>query len=118
MMRGKMSESIKPSHKNRKKKAVLLVLVLLLVHGAGGFVLSKSPRVRLLLSVVHFSETPLKSPEYLLYNIDIMELFRDYGNGDVQISGQAAYLYSLEKLDWREIREDTSSFVQRVLDKL
>ena len=32
--------------------------------------------------------------------------------------GQASYLYSLEELDWREIREDTSSFVQRVLDKL
>ena len=84
-----MSESIKPNHKNKKKNIAILVLVLLLVFSAGGFVLSKSPRVRMLLSVVHFSETTLKSPEYLLYNIDIMELFRDYGNGDVQISGKA-----------------------------
>lgn len=84
-----MSESIKPNHKNKKKNIAILVLVLMFVLGAGGFVLSKSPRVRMLLSVVHFSETTLKSPEYLLYNIDIMELFRDYGNGDVQIGGKA-----------------------------
>ncbi len=108
MMRGRMSENIKPNRKNRKKRFAILVLVLLLVLGACGFVLSKSPRVRMLLSVVHFSETTLKSPEYLLYNIDIMELFRDYGNGDVQVSGKAG-LVNIDGVDLDAAR----SFQQR-----
>ena len=62
----------------------------------------------------------------LVFSRDEETLAEGYFKGNVMpakklpdvFNGQATYLYSLEELDWREIREDTSSFVQRVLDKL
>lgn len=71
----------------RKIIGVILIAVALLVC-IGLYQASQNPRVRMLLSVVHFTESTLEDPGYLLHDIDIMELCRDYANGDTQITGR------------------------------
>lgn len=77
-----------------KKKPVIVTLIVLLcvtLIGGIGFTFirhSKNMRIRMLLSVVHFATGTLKDDAYLLHNIDIMEMFRDYGNGTVSIEGK------------------------------
>jgi hypothetical protein len=58
------------------------------VLATAGLVLAGNPRVRLLWAVRHFSEQTLENPEYLLYDVDIMELFQDYANGDIAVDGR------------------------------
>lgn len=48
-----------------------------------------NPSVRILASVVNFSESTLKSPDYLAYNIDLKDLFRNYTNSDIRYTGSA-----------------------------
>ncbi|SDH24756.1 hypothetical protein SAMN05421493_10112 [Pseudobutyrivibrio sp. 49] len=54
-----------------------------------------NPSMRILASVVHFSETTLKSPDYLAYNIDLKDLFINYTNADIDYSGNA-YIKKLQ----------------------
>lgn len=53
----------------------------------------QNPRVRMLLSVVHFAEQTLESPAYLAYDIDICDLIHQYINGEIKISGKAGLLH-------------------------
>lgn len=53
----------------------------------------QNPRVRMLLSVVHFAERTLESPAYLAYDIDICDLIHQYINGEIKISGKAGLLH-------------------------
>lgn len=72
----------------KKKKiriSILLVLVAVLIIGIG--VAMRNPRVKLLYSVINFSESTLKNKEYLLYDVDIMEFFSDYMNSDTRVTG-------------------------------
>ncbi len=48
-----------------------------------------NPSVRLLLSVVSFSEKTLSSQNYLAYDINLENLFSDYTNSDIKYSGNA-----------------------------
>lgn len=54
-----------------------------------------NPSVRILASVINFSESTLKSPNYLAYNIDLKDLFTNYTNSDVSYSG-SAYIKKLQ----------------------
>ena len=59
--------------------------------------LKTNPRVKILASLVHFTETTLKDPAYLLYDVDIMELFHDYFNSDTHVSGDMS-IYEVKDL--------------------
>lgn len=72
----------------KKKIGITIVLILAII------VLFKAeldfnPSVRVLASIVNFSESTLKSPDYLAYNIDLKDLFRNYANSDIAYSGNA-----------------------------
>ena len=71
--------------KTKIRISILLVLAAMLIIGIS--VAMKNPRVKLLYSVINFSESTLKNEEYLLYGVDIMEVFSDYANSDTQITG-------------------------------
>lgn len=77
---------------NKKKKIILTIAlgILLVLFVLMSFA-SKNPRVRLFLSTIQFAEYTLKDPSYLLYDIDIMELFHDYSNADTAITGKAGF---------------------------
>ncbi|MCR5580633.1 MAG: hypothetical protein K6F66_03500 [Pseudobutyrivibrio sp.] len=51
--------------------------------------LDYNPSVRVLASVINFSESTLNSPDYLAYNIDLKDLFINYANADISYSGSA-----------------------------
>ena len=75
--------------KNRIKRAAkgLLIVFILLV---GIYVVSiNNPRVKLFISTLVFSETTLKEPSYIAYDIDLMELCQEYLNADTAIYGKA-----------------------------
>ncbi|SDB19696.1 hypothetical protein SAMN02910298_00907 [Pseudobutyrivibrio sp. YE44] len=57
--------------------------------------LTYNPTVRILASVIDFSESTLNSQDYLAYNIDLKDLFRNYTNSDISYSG-TAYIKKLE----------------------
>ena len=57
--------------------------------------LAFNPSVRLLASVVNFAESTLNSPDYLAYNIDLKDLFRNYTNADIDYSGNV-YIKKLQ----------------------
>lgn len=71
--------------KTKIRISILLVLVAILIIGIS--VVMRNPRVKLLYSVINFSESTLKNEAYLLYGVDIMEVFSDYANSDTQITG-------------------------------
>ena len=71
--------------KTKIRISILLVLVAILIICIS--VVMRNPRVKLLYSVINFSESTLKNEEYLLYGVDIMEVFSDYANSDTQITG-------------------------------
>lgn len=71
--------------KTKIRISILLVLVAILIIGIS--VVMRNPRVKLLYSVINFSESTLKNEGYLLYGVDIMEVFSDYANSDTQITG-------------------------------
>ncbi len=74
--------------KKNKKIIVIVILTVLLVLAVVGMLIVKSnPRVRILSSIIKFSESTLNNKEYLLYDVDIMELFSDYANSDTRITG-------------------------------
>ena len=83
---------MKTKHKKRNT-IIISICVLIAALAVGGFALSrtKNPRIRMLLSIIHFTESTLEDPAYLLYDIDIMELCREYLNADTQIIGTAGF---------------------------
>lgn len=81
--------------KTRKTRGFLLLFLLLFLVGSGIWIGGslQNPRVRMLLSVVHFAERTLESPAYLAYDIDICDLIHQYINGEIKISGKAGLLH-------------------------
>lgn len=79
--------------KNKKKLMILIITicVVALALGIGFLVAKKNPRVRMLLSVVHFTDATLKDSGYLLYDIDIMEFLHEYVNADIHVEGKAGF---------------------------
>lgn len=71
--------------KTKIRISILLVLAAMLIICIS--VVMRNPRVKLLYSVINFSESTLKNEAYLLYGVDIMEVFSDYANSDTQITG-------------------------------
>lgn len=81
-----------------KKKIIISIFILIFMFCVIGSVFAlKNPRIKLLLSVVHFTENTLKDPSYLLYDIDIMEFIHDYLNAETSVEGDAT-LYNIEGL--------------------
>ncbi len=72
-----------------KKKIGIIIVAILAVVALFKAELDFNPSVRILASVINFSESTLKSPEYLAYNIDLKDLFRNYANSDLEYSGNA-----------------------------
>ncbi len=54
-----------------------------------------NPRVRLMVSIISFSEKTLSSDDYLAHDIDLKDLFRNYTNSDISYSGNA-YIKKVE----------------------
>ncbi len=79
---------------NKKKLGIIIVVVFALAILIKAE-LSFNPSVRLLASIIDFSESTLNSPDYLAYNIDLKDLFRNYANADVEYSG-SAYIKKLK----------------------
>lgn len=77
---------------SKKKLGFLLGAVLILLTVIGIVIGShfNTPRMRVLKSVFHFSSKTLKSPDYLFYNIDVMELMHQYFNSDVAYTGDVS----------------------------
>lgn len=74
--------------KNRIKR-FLRTLAILFVICAGIYAASiTNPRVKMLISTLVFSETTLKNPSYIAYDIDLMELCQEYLNSDTIIYGK------------------------------
>ncbi len=71
----------------RKKAALIIVIITLIIFITAE--LTYNPSIRILASVINFSESTLKSPDYLAYGIDLKDLFRNYANADVEYSGSA-----------------------------
>lgn len=80
-------------HPHRKSNFILILLaVIIVILGGSIFYVSRTNvRMRLLCNVLHFVTNTLESPSYLLYDVDIMELCRDYGNGDILINGRMGF---------------------------
>ena len=45
--------------------------------------------LRVLISIIDFSESTLTSSDYLAYGIDLKDLFRNYTNADINYKGSA-----------------------------
>lgn len=73
---------------NKKKLGVIIILILVIL-ALFKAEFDFNPSVRVLASVIDFSESTLKSPDYLAYNIDLKDLFRNYANSDLEYSGNA-----------------------------
>jgi len=76
--------------KKKTKKILIILAIVLVLGGVLGYQAKTNPRVRLFCSVIHFMTVTLDEPGYLLHDIDIMELCRDYFNADTSISGDSA----------------------------
>ena len=72
-----------------KKKIGIIIIIIFAITVFIKAELDYNPSVRVLASVVNFSESTLKSPDYLAYNIDLKDLFRNYTNSDIKYSGSA-----------------------------
>lgn len=73
---------------NKKKLGIIIVVVAVLTIFIKAE-LEFNPSVRVLASVIDFSESTLNSPDYLAYNIDLKDLFRNYTNADIKYTGTA-----------------------------
>ncbi|QFJ55199.1 hypothetical protein [Pseudobutyrivibrio xylanivorans] len=79
----------------KKKKLWIIIGVVLALAILTKVELEFNPSFRVLASVVDFSESTLNSPDYLAYNIDLKDLFRNYTNADIRYSG-SAYIKKLK----------------------
>ncbi|MBO6127870.1 MAG: hypothetical protein J6P79_03110 [Pseudobutyrivibrio sp.] len=73
-----------------KKKIGIILIVLFAIIVFVKAEISHNPSVKVLASVIDFSESTLKSSDYLAYNIDLKDLFRNYTNSDIRYSGSAS----------------------------
>ncbi|WP_028243024.1 hypothetical protein [Pseudobutyrivibrio ruminis] len=78
-----------------KKKLGITLIIIIAVAIFIKAELDYNPSVRVLASVINFSESTLKSDDYLAYNIDLKDLFRNYTNADIRYSG-SAYIKKLK----------------------
>ncbi len=78
---------------NRKKKKRIITLSALAGIGAALLLCTMlalmNPRVRLLAATVRFATETLNNPSYIAYQVDLMELCRDYLNADTTFQGKA-----------------------------
>lgn len=72
----------------KKKNAIILIIIFALAIIIKAE-LDFNPTVRILASVINFSESTLKNSDYLAYNIDLRDLFRNYTNSDIRYNGSA-----------------------------
>ena len=79
---------------NKKKLGIIIVVVLALAIFVKAE-LTYNSSLRILASVVDFSESTLNNQNYLAYNIDLKDLFRNYANADIGYTG-SAYIKKLE----------------------
>lgn len=76
------------THKKLHKKPWIIAGLVLAALVLPLLFLSRTPRGRVLFSVLHFTEKTMKSEAYLLHDVDIMEFFSEYANSDTQIKGE------------------------------
>lgn len=75
--------------KKKKRTAALLVLAgILSAFLILAAVLLQNPRIRLLVSTVRFVAETLNNPSYIAYQVDLMELCREYLNSDTAFEGK------------------------------
>jgi len=72
----------------KKKRQILIIIIFALVLFTKAE-LDSNPSIRVLASIIDFSESTLTSPDYLAYGIDLKDLFRNYTNSDISYSGTA-----------------------------
>ena len=87
--------------KTNKKKIFRVLIVLAIVICAlliGVSVFCKRPKSRLLLSVLDFKNNTMQMNDFLAYDVDLMELCREYFNSDVEIKGEMG-LNDIKKLN-------------------
>ncbi len=72
--------------KGIKVLIIILSIIVALLIGGLLFVLL-NPRAKFLAGVTRFAIETLNDNEYIGYNLDVMELCRDYVNGDIDFSG-------------------------------
>ncbi len=105
--------------RKRKKKRYVPIIVIgvtIVILTGGFFAVRKNPNMRMFLSVMHFMNVTLKDPDYLLYEIDIMELCREYFNADTQIEGTAgiSHMQKVKSSIFMNV-DATRSFAQKRL---
>lgn len=73
----------------RRKIVILAVILAVFVILAAGvyFSLRRDIRFRMFRAMEHFSTESVNSPEYLLYDLDVTGLCRNYLNGDISVDG-------------------------------
>lgn len=80
--------------RSRKKGLIIFVSIVACLFLVGyGFVFSythsKDPSKRLLVATYNFAVHTLKSKGYIFNGLDLMELLKDFGNGEVHVEGKA-----------------------------
>ena len=70
----------------KKKLSIALIIIIALIIFIKAE-LDFNPSVRILASVINFSESTLNSSDYLAYGIDLKDLFCNYSNADIDYSG-------------------------------
>ncbi|WP_028235976.1 hypothetical protein [Pseudobutyrivibrio sp. MD2005] len=73
-----------------KKKIIIVFIIFFAIIIFIKAQLTYNPSVRILASVIDFSESTLKDPEYLAYGIDLKDLFDNYTNADIRYSGSTS----------------------------
>lgn len=73
----------------RKKRLLAFLAVLLFIFILLFVAVQQNPRLKILISTLRFSRETLNNPSYIAYQVDLMELCRDYLNGDTVLSGSA-----------------------------
>ncbi|WP_294241054.1 hypothetical protein [Pseudobutyrivibrio sp.] len=72
-----------------KRKHQILILIIFIFFLFIKAQMDFNPSIRVLLSIVDFSESTLTSSDYLAYGIDLKDLFRNYTNSDINYRGSA-----------------------------
>lgn len=80
----------KPKKKMAWWKKLLIVLTILCIAAAGLYAaVYRSPRLQMLVATLRFATETLNNPAYIAYDVDLMELFCDYFNNDLFLTGEA-----------------------------
>ncbi|MBE5968939.1 MAG: hypothetical protein E7242_01765 [Lachnospiraceae bacterium] len=85
---------------NKKKLFRILIIVAIVIIALliAVSVFCKRPKSRLLLSVLDFKNNTMQKNDFLAYDVDLMELCREYFNSDVEIKGEMG-LNDIKKLN-------------------